>query len=72
MKSVVKFNCNVSMFFFLFIRFYEEIIDFYNFMFFCFEEVVMRREVVKRIEIVVKDFWFTVDVRIFFVFLCYI
>uniref|UniRef100_A0A8C5XEV9 Terminal nucleotidyltransferase 4A n=1 Tax=Microcebus murinus TaxID=30608 RepID=A0A8C5XEV9_MICMU len=36
---------------------HEEIIDFYNFMSPCPEEAAMRREVVKRIETVVKDLW---------------
>ncbi|XP_062941877.1 terminal nucleotidyltransferase 4A isoform X2 [Cynocephalus volans] len=44
---------------------HEEIIDFYNFMSPCPEEAAMRREVVKRIEIVVKDLWPTADVQIF-------
>lgn len=71
MKSVVKFNCNASMFSLLFTRLHEEIIDFYNFMSPCPEEAAMRREVVKRIETVVKDLWPTADVRIFFVPLCH-
>nr|XP_020030970.1 non-canonical poly(A) RNA polymerase PAPD7 isoform X1 [Castor canadensis] len=44
---------------------HEEIIDFYNFMSPCPEEAAMRREVVKRIETVVKDLWPTADVQIF-------
>ncbi|PNI38526.1 PAPD7 isoform 4 [Pan troglodytes] len=40
---------------------HEEIIDFYNFMSPCPEEAAMRREVVKRIETVVKDLWPTAD-----------
>ncbi|KAH0521520.1 Non-canonical poly(A) RNA polymerase PAPD7 [Microtus ochrogaster] len=46
-------------------RLHEEIIDFYNFMSPCPEEAAMRREVVKRIETVVKDLWPTADVQIF-------
>jgi non-canonical poly(A) RNA polymerase PAPD5/7 len=46
-------------------RLHEEIIDFYNFMSPCPEEAAMRREVVKRIETVVKDLWPTADVGIF-------
>ncbi|XP_063114018.1 terminal nucleotidyltransferase 4A isoform X2 [Cavia porcellus] len=44
---------------------HEEIIDFYNFMSPCPEEAAMRREVVTRIETVVKDLWPTADVQIF-------
>ncbi|XP_040833324.1 terminal nucleotidyltransferase 4A isoform X2 [Ochotona curzoniae] len=44
---------------------HEEIIDFYNFMSPCPEEAAMRREVVKRIETVVKDLWPTAEVQIF-------
>ncbi|XP_063144175.1 terminal nucleotidyltransferase 4A isoform X1 [Rattus norvegicus] len=44
---------------------HEEIIDFYNFMSPCPEEAAMRREVVKRIETVVKDLWPSADVQIF-------
>ncbi|XP_072461496.1 terminal nucleotidyltransferase 4A isoform X3 [Notamacropus eugenii] len=44
---------------------HEEIIDFYNFMSPCPEEAAMRREVVKRIETVIKDLWPTADVQIF-------
>ncbi|XP_070213845.1 LOW QUALITY PROTEIN: terminal nucleotidyltransferase 4A [Bos mutus] len=44
---------------------HEEIIDFYNFMSPCPEEAAMRREVVRRIETVVKDLWPTADVQIF-------
>ncbi|XP_029796950.1 terminal nucleotidyltransferase 4A isoform X2 [Suricata suricatta] len=46
-------------------RLHEEIIDFYNFMSPCPEEAAMRREVVKRIETVVKDLWPAADVQIF-------
>lgn len=51
-------------------RLHEEIIDFYNFMSPCPEEAAMRREVVKRIETVVKDLWPTADVGIPFALLC--
>lgn len=51
-------------------RLHEEIIDFYNFMSPCPEEAAMRREVVKRIETVVKDLWPAADVGIVFVPLC--
>ncbi|XP_053449120.1 terminal nucleotidyltransferase 4A isoform X1 [Nycticebus coucang] len=44
---------------------HEEIIDFYNFMSPCPEEAAMRREVVKRIETVVKDLWPAAEVQIF-------
>ncbi|XP_070603126.1 terminal nucleotidyltransferase 4A isoform X2 [Erythrolamprus reginae] len=44
---------------------HEEIVDFYDFMSPCPEEAVMRREVVKRIETVIKDLWPTADVQIF-------
>ncbi|XP_055965013.1 LOW QUALITY PROTEIN: terminal nucleotidyltransferase 4A [Sorex fumeus] len=44
---------------------HEEIIDFYHFMSPCPEEAAMRRDVVKRIETVVKDLWPTADVQIF-------
>lgn len=45
-------------------RLHEEIIDFYDFMSPCPEEAVMRREVVKRIETVIKDLWPTADVSL--------
>ncbi|XP_074843975.1 terminal nucleotidyltransferase 4A isoform X2 [Carettochelys insculpta] len=44
---------------------HEEIIDFYDFMSPRPEEAIMRREVVKRIEMVIKDLWPTADVQIF-------
>ncbi|XP_037385524.1 terminal nucleotidyltransferase 4A isoform X2 [Talpa occidentalis] len=44
---------------------HEEIIDFYNFMSPRPEEAAMRREVVARIETVVKDLWPTAEVQIF-------
>ncbi|XP_039379950.1 terminal nucleotidyltransferase 4A isoform X3 [Mauremys reevesii] len=44
---------------------HEEIIDFYDFMSPRPEEATMRREVVKRIETVIKDLWPTADVQIF-------
>ncbi|XP_025904327.1 non-canonical poly(A) RNA polymerase PAPD7 isoform X1 [Nothoprocta perdicaria] len=44
---------------------HEEIIDFYDFMSPRPEEAAMRREVVKRIELVIKDLWPTADVQIF-------
>ncbi|XP_054841146.1 terminal nucleotidyltransferase 4A isoform X2 [Eublepharis macularius] len=44
---------------------HEEIMDFYDFMSPRPEEAVMRREVVKRIETVIKDLWPTADVQIF-------
>ncbi|KAI1243165.1 hypothetical protein IHE44_0000747 [Lamprotornis superbus] len=47
------------------IRLHEEIIDFYDFMSPRPEEAAMRREVVKRIETVIKDLWPTADVQIF-------
>lgn len=46
------------------ISLHEEIIDFYNFMSPCPEEAAMRREVVTRIETVVKDLWPTADVSV--------
>lgn len=65
-------NCNSSIFSLLFTRLHEEIIDFYNFMSPCPEEAAMRREVVKRIETVVKDLWPAADVGIVFVLLCHL
>ncbi|XP_029445870.1 terminal nucleotidyltransferase 4A isoform X2 [Rhinatrema bivittatum] len=44
---------------------HEEIHDFYKFMSPRPEEAAMRREVVKRIETVIKDLWPTADVQIF-------
>ncbi|XP_020651245.3 terminal nucleotidyltransferase 4A isoform X1 [Pogona vitticeps] len=44
---------------------HEEIIDFYDFMSPRPEEAVMRKEVVKRIEAVIKDLWPVADVQIF-------
>lgn len=70
-QSVVKLYCNPGMFFLLSSRLHEEIIDFYNFMSPCPEEAAMRREVVKRIETVVKDLWPAADVGIVFVLLCH-
>lgn len=69
---MVKFNCNSSMFSLLSSRLHEEIIDFYNFMSPCPEEAAMRREVVKRIETVVKDLWPAADVGIVSVLLCHV
>nr|XP_008107308.2 PREDICTED: non-canonical poly(A) RNA polymerase PAPD7 isoform X3 [Anolis carolinensis] len=46
-------------------RLHEEIMDFYDFMSPRPEEAVMRKEVVKRIETVIKDLWPTADVQIF-------
>lgn len=45
-------------------RLHEEIIDFYDFMSPRPEEAAMRREVVKRIETVIKDLWPTADVSV--------
>lgn len=45
-------------------RLHEEIIDFYDFMSPRPEEAVMRREVVERIETVIKDLWPTADVSV--------
>ncbi|KAM8966444.1 terminal nucleotidyltransferase 4A isoform 2-T2 [Pelodytes ibericus] len=44
---------------------HEEIIDFYNFISPRPEEAAMRRDVVKRIENVIKDLWPSADVQIF-------
>ncbi|XP_053323587.1 terminal nucleotidyltransferase 4A [Spea bombifrons] len=44
---------------------HEEIIDFYEFMSPRPEEAAMRKDVVKRIETVIKDLWPTADVQIF-------
>ncbi|XP_028820442.1 terminal nucleotidyltransferase 4A [Denticeps clupeoides] len=44
---------------------HEEIVDFYNFMSPRPEEAAMRKEVVDRIETVIKDLWPTADVQIF-------
>ncbi|KAG2465182.1 PAPD7 polymerase, partial [Polypterus senegalus] len=44
---------------------HEEIIEFYKFMSPRPEEAAMRKEVVKRIETVIKDLWPTADVQIF-------
>ncbi|XP_019346653.2 terminal nucleotidyltransferase 4A isoform X6 [Alligator mississippiensis] len=44
---------------------HEEIMDFYDFMSPRPEEAAMRKEVVKRIETVIKDLWPTADVQIF-------
>ncbi|XP_053570495.1 terminal nucleotidyltransferase 4A [Bombina bombina] len=44
---------------------HEEIIDFYEFMSPRPEEAAMRREVVKKIETVIKDLWPSADVQIF-------
>ncbi|XP_048067478.1 terminal nucleotidyltransferase 4A-like isoform X5 [Megalobrama amblycephala] len=44
---------------------HEEIVDFYNFMSPCPEEEAMRRDVVNRIEAVIKNLWPTAKVEIF-------
>ncbi|XP_069814385.1 terminal nucleotidyltransferase 4A isoform X2 [Dendropsophus ebraccatus] len=44
---------------------HEEIIDFYDFMSPQLEEAAMRREVVNRIEVIIKDLWPSADVQIF-------
>ncbi|GCB66641.1 hypothetical protein scyTo_0015027 [Scyliorhinus torazame] len=44
---------------------HEEIMEFYNFVSPRPEEETMRKEVVKRIESVIKDLWPTADVQIF-------
>ncbi|XP_061807050.1 terminal nucleotidyltransferase 4A-like isoform X1 [Nerophis lumbriciformis] len=44
---------------------HEEIVDFFNFMSPCPEEEAMRRDVVKRIESVIKELWPTARVEIF-------
>ncbi|KPP67634.1 hypothetical protein Z043_113752 [Scleropages formosus] len=46
-------------------RLHEEIVDFYRFMSPRPEEAAMRREVVNRIEAVIKELWPTADVQIF-------
>ncbi|XP_041759343.2 terminal nucleotidyltransferase 4A isoform X1 [Coregonus clupeaformis] len=44
---------------------HEEVVDFYNFMSPRLEEAAMRKEVVNRIETVIKELWPTADVQIF-------
>ncbi|XP_056154241.1 terminal nucleotidyltransferase 4A [Lampris incognitus] len=44
---------------------HEEVMDFYNFMCPRPEEAAMRKEVVNRIEMVIKELWPTADVQIF-------
>lgn len=44
-------------------RLHEEVIDFYNFMSPRPEEAAMRKEVVDRIETIIKELWPTADVR---------
>ncbi|XP_049606498.1 terminal nucleotidyltransferase 4A [Syngnathus scovelli] len=44
---------------------HEEVMDFYNFMSPRPEEAAMRKEVVKRIEKIIKELWPTADVQIF-------
>ncbi|KAM4630040.1 terminal nucleotidyltransferase 4A [Polymixia lowei] len=44
---------------------HEEVVDFYNFMSPRPEEAAMRKEVVNRIEMVIKELWPTADVQIF-------
>ncbi|XP_028317690.1 terminal nucleotidyltransferase 4A isoform X2 [Gouania willdenowi] len=44
---------------------HEEVMDFYNFMSPRPEEAAMRKEVVKRIEMIIKELWPTADVQIF-------
>lgn len=46
-----------------FSRLHEEVIDFYNFMSPRPEEAAMRKEVVNRIETIIKELWPTADVR---------
>lgn len=47
----------------VFSRLHEEVIDFYNFMSPRPEEAAMRKEVVNRIETIIKELWPTADVR---------
>ena len=44
-------------------RLHEEVMDFYNFMSPRPEEAAMRKEVVNRIEMIIKELWPTADVR---------
>ena len=44
-------------------RLHEEVMDFYNFMSPQPEEAAMRKEVVNRIEMIIKELWPTADVR---------
>lgn len=48
---------------YFFYRLHEEVIDFYNFMSPRPEEAAMRKEVVNRIETIIKELWPTADVR---------
>lgn len=48
----------------VFFSLHEEIVDFFNFMSPCPEEEAMRREVVSRIETVIKGLWPTARVSI--------
>lgn len=48
---------------FLMPRLHEEVMDFYNFMSPRPEEAAMRKEVVNRIEMIIKELWPTADVR---------
>lgn len=51
-------------------RLHEEVMDFYNFMSPRPEEAAMRKEVVNRIEKIIKELWPTADVRCNYMFLC--
>ncbi|CAB1437044.1 unnamed protein product [Pleuronectes platessa] len=46
-------------------KLHEEVMDFYNFMSPRPEEAAMRKEVVNRIEMIIKELWPTADVQIF-------
>ncbi|XP_062925658.1 terminal nucleotidyltransferase 4A isoform X2 [Mobula hypostoma] len=56
--KTMKYNVGVT-------GLHEEVLDFYNFMSPRPEEEAMRKEVVKRIESVIKELWPTADVQIF-------
>ncbi|XP_078276342.1 terminal nucleotidyltransferase 4A isoform X2 [Rhinoraja longicauda] len=56
--KTMKYNVGVT-------GLHEEVLDFYNFMSPRPEEETMRKEVVKRIESVIKELWPTADVQIF-------
>uniref|UniRef100_A0A8C5E9X5 Terminal nucleotidyltransferase 4A n=1 Tax=Gouania willdenowi TaxID=441366 RepID=A0A8C5E9X5_GOUWI len=57
--------CDINVYYPVCSRLHEEVMDFYNFMSPRPEEAAMRKEVVKRIEMIIKELWPTADVQIF-------
>uniref|UniRef100_A0A8C9TSI3 Terminal nucleotidyltransferase 4A n=1 Tax=Scleropages formosus TaxID=113540 RepID=A0A8C9TSI3_SCLFO len=63
--NFVDFELPLVQFLYFIASLHEEIVDFYNFMTARPEEAAMRKEVVNRIETVIKELWPSADVQIF-------